>query len=166
MKRPLRTTALVLAAIVALLLSQALYAAGGVIEHPGGAFETPGISVCASLAPHISLTRSALRELHERMARYAYPTGICITGPFDEDPRAPDSIEEAWLLEKLYGPPQRWVLDIVPLGELTAPSIEPGEFFFVKKISGIVVGVLTSKTVSRLSVELYRDAIRVYELDA
>jgi hypothetical protein len=165
MTRPLRATALVLAAIVALLLSQALYA-GSVSEHAGAALETPGISICASLGPHISITRSALRELHERMARYEYPTGICITGPFEEDPRAPDSIEEAWLLERLYGPAQRWVLDIVPLAELSAASTDPGEFFFVQDVSGIVVGVHTSKTVSRLSVELYRDAIRVYELDA
>lgn len=164
MTSPLKATALVFAAIVALLLSQALYA-GGVTEHSGAALETPGISVGASLAPHISITRSALRELHERMGRYDHPTGICITGPFEEDPRAPASIEEAWLLERIYGPPQRWVLDIVPLDELSAPAADPGEFFFVQKCSGILVGVLTSKTVSRLSVELYRDAIRVYELD-
>jgi hypothetical protein len=100
------------------------------------------------------------------MARYDFPTGICITGPFEEDPRAPDGIEEAWLLERLYGRPQRWVLAIVPLAELSAPEIDPGEFFFVQNVIGIEVGVHTSKTVSRLSVELYRDAIRVYELAA
>ncbi len=165
MKRPLRITGLLLAVSVALLLSQALYG-GGIAEHAEAALETAGISVSASLGPHISITRSALRELRERIARYTYPTGVCITGPFEEDPRAPDSIEEAWLLEKLYGPPQRWVLDIVPLHELSGPSLDPGESFFVQEVSGVLVGVLTSKTVSRLSVELYRDAIRVYELDA
>lgn len=165
MTRPLRATAIILAVIVALLLSQALYA-GSVSEHAEAGLEAPCISVCASLAPHISITRSALRELHERMARYDFPTGICITGPFEEDPRAPDGIEEAWLLERLYGRPQRWVLAIVPLAELSAPEIDPGEFFFVQNVIGIEVGVHTSKTVSRLSVELYRDAIRVYELAA
>ncbi|HXZ51274.1 MAG TPA: hypothetical protein VEH51_04670 [Burkholderiales bacterium] len=165
MKRPLRIAAVLFAALVALLLSKALYA-GSITEHSGSAFGTASIYVGASVAPLISITRSALRELRELMARCDYRTGICITGPFEEDPRAPDSIEEAWLLEKLYGPPQRWVLDIVPLRDLSAPSLDPGERFFVQEVSGIQVGVLTSKTVSRLSVEFYRDAIRVYELDA
>jgi hypothetical protein len=84
----------------------------------------------------------------------------------EEDPRAPESVEEAWLLERLYGPPQRWILNIVPLEELERPSVEPGETLHVEEIDGITVGILTSKTVSRLTVELHGDAIRVFEIDA
>ena len=100
------------------------------------------------------------------MARFKYPTGICITGPMEEDCRAPESIEEAWLLEKLYGRPQRWVFAIVPLEELHAPSVDAGERYCVVEVRGIEVGILTSKTVSHLSIELNGDAIRVYELEA
>ena len=100
------------------------------------------------------------------MARYGYPTGIRITGPMEEDCRAPDSIEEAWLLEKLYGPPQRWIFDIVPLPELRTSAVDAGERYCVTQVRGITFGILTSKTVSRLSIELHADAIRVYELDA
>lgn len=78
----------------------------------------------------------------------------------------PDSIEEAWLSEQLYGPPQRWILHVVALEELAAPPIDPGEMFCVERVCGITVGILTSKTVSRLSIELHGDAIRVYEFDA
>jgi hypothetical protein len=165
MNRPLKLAALLLSVITSLLLSQALWAAG-VTDHHGPALETASVCISVPFAPHVSIARSALRELRERMARYPYPTGVCITGPFEQDCRAPESVEEAWLLEKLYGPPQRWVLDIVPMSELSEPSLDRGELFFVRDVSGISVGVLTTKTVSRLSVELYRDVIRVYELDA
>jgi hypothetical protein len=165
MNRPLKIAALLLSVVASLLLTHALCAAG-VADHSGPALETAGICISAPLAPHVSITRSALRELRERMAQYDYPMGVCITGPFEEDCRAPENLEEAWLLEKLYGPPQRWVLDIVPLQELSAPSFDPGEIFFVEQVCGVSVGVLTTKTVSRLSIELYRDAIRVYEFDA
>ncbi len=165
MNRPLKIAALLLSVIASLLLTQALWAAG-VTDHHGPALETASICISAPFAPHVSITRSALRELQERIARYNYPTGVCIAGPFEQDCRAPESVEEAWVLEKLYGPPQRWVLDIVPTSELSAPSIDRGEFFFVQDVAGVSVAVLTTKTVSRLSVELYRDAIRVYELDA
>jgi hypothetical protein len=116
--------------------------------------------------PQVSISGDALRELRDRMARYAYPTGVLVTGPMAEDCRAPDSIEEAWLLEKLYGRAQRWVLEISPLGELAEQPVDPGETLHVEEVSGISVGVLTSKTVQRLSIELHGDAIRVCEIDA
>ena len=165
MNRALRIIGFLLAAVAAILLSQALHA-GGFAEHSGTAFDTASLCISAPFAPKVSITRNALRELRERMARYSYPTGARITGPFEEDCRAPDSVEEAWLLEMLYGPAQRWVLDIVPLQELSVLALDPGESFFVVEVSGVSVGVLTSKTIWRLSVELYRDALRVYELDA
>ena len=165
MNQALKFAGFLLAAVIALVLSQALYA-GGIVEHSATAIETASICIGAPLGPRVSITRGALRELRERMARYDYATAVRITGPFEQDCRAPDSVEEAWLLEKLYGHPQRWVLDIVPLQELSAPSLEPGEWFSVEEVGGVLVGVLMSKTVSRLSVELYRDALRVYELDA
>ncbi len=165
MNQTLKFAGFLLAAVIALLLSQALYA-GGIVEHPATAIETASICIGTPLGPRVSITRGALRELRDRMARYDYATAGLITGPFEQDCRAPESVEEAWLLEKLYGPPQRWVLDIVPLQELSAPSLDPGESFFVEEVGGVLVGVLTSKTVSRLSVELYRDVLRVYELDA
>jgi hypothetical protein len=83
-----------------------------------------------------------------------------------EDCRAPDSLEEAWLIEKLYGPPPRWVLDIVPLDVLKEDPVEGDQSFYVEKVGDISVGLLTSKTVPRLSIELHGDTIRVYELDA
>jgi hypothetical protein len=119
----------------------------------------------ASWVPQVSVTRAALRELRERMARYDYPAGICITGPMAEDCRIPESIEEAWLLEKVYGPPQRWVFAIVPADELRAPPLDVGEHYYVTQVDGITVGILTSKTVSHLSIELFGDAIRVLEID-
>jgi hypothetical protein len=100
------------------------------------------------------------------MARYDYPTAVCITGPFERDCRAPQTVEEAWLIEKLYGPAPRWVLEIVPLQEIVAPSIDPGESFYRMQVDGVPVGILTSKTVTRLNIELYGEAIRIYELDA
>jgi hypothetical protein len=116
--------------------------------------------------PQVSISRSALRELRERMSSYECPTGVRIMGPFEEDSRAPDSVEEAWLLEKLYGPPQRWVLEIVPLEEFQDEDMESSEHLHVGEFKGIPVGVLTSKPVQRLHIELNGDAIRVFELDA
>jgi hypothetical protein len=147
------------------LVSHAVSSAA-LTDHGSALDVASSIYIGASWAPQVSITRGALRELRERMARYKYPTGICITGPMEDDCRAPDSIEEAWLLEKLYGPPQRWVFDVVPLAELQAPSVDAGERYSVTQVRGITVGILTSKTVSRLSIELHGDAIRVYELDA
>jgi len=164
-KRSLGIGGLIVSVGIWLLLSQTLQAAN-VTEHTGPALEAASICISAPWVPRVSITRNALVELRERMAKYAYPTAVCITGPFEEDCRAPDGIEEAWLIEKLYGPPQRWVLDIVPLHELAAPALDPGESLSVVEVGGVTVGVLTSKTVSRLSVELHGDAIRVHELDA
>lgn len=169
MSRSLKVVVLLFAAFVCALLSHALYATpvtDRCFDAGGALHAVSGISVAGTFAPRISIARSALRELRERMARYAYPTGICIMGPLEEDSRAPDSVEEAWLLEKLYGPPQRWILSIVPLEEFAEPSVDPGETLHVEQIFGVTVGVRTSKTVSHLSVELRGDAIRVYEVDA
>ena len=100
------------------------------------------------------------------MARYDYSTGICIMGPLAEDPRAPTSVEEAWLLERLYGPAPRWTLSIVPLEELAATPVDPGETLHLGKVYGITVAILTSRTVSHLRVELHGDALRIHEVDA
>jgi hypothetical protein len=113
----------------------------------------------------VSIARSALRELRERIAQYPYPVGVRIIGPLQEDCRAPESLEDAWLIEKLYGPPQRWVLTIVPLDEFDEGTVDPGESFHVENIGGIPIGILTSKTVQRLHIELHGDAIRVQEID-
>lgn len=156
---------LVLIAVVG-LASHVASGAAPLADHGGGVEIAGGIYVGASWVQRVSITRGALRELRERMTRYAFPTGICITGPMAEDCRAPRNPEEAWLLEKLYGPPQRWVFDIRPLDELRALSADPGEIYCVTDVRGITVGILTSKTVSRLSIELHRDAVRVYEFDA
>jgi hypothetical protein len=83
-----------------------------------------------------------------------------------EDCRAPASLEEAWMIETVYGPAPRWVLDIVPLDAFDDPAVERGETLYLEKVGDISVGVLSSKTVRELSVELRGDAIRVYELDA
>jgi hypothetical protein len=165
MKRSLKVGALVLTIAAWLFLSQALYATP-YTEHSGPCIEAAAICASAPWIPHVSVTRSALSELRDRMAKYNYPTGIYITGPFEQDCRAPASVEEAWLIEKLYGPAPRWVLDIVPLQEFVAESPDPSDTFSVTEVSGITVGVLTSKMVARLSIELYGDAIRIYELDA
>src|SRR5260221_10530783 len=100
MNRPLKIAALLLSVVASLLLTQALFAAG-VADHSGSALDTAGICISAPLVPHVSITRSALRELRERMAQYNHPMGVCITGPFEEDCRAPGNLEEAWLLQKL-----------------------------------------------------------------
>jgi len=165
MERSRRIGAILVAIVACLLLSAALYAAP-LTEHTGPSLEAVSICASAPWVPHVSITRSALRELRDRMARYDYPTGLSITGPFERDSRAPESVEEAWLIEKLYGPPQRWVLAIVPLWELAATTPDPGESFLLQHFSGLSVGILTSKTVARLSIELAGDAVRVYELDA
>ena len=158
--------AVVLLVVVICGVASHVVSGATVTDHTSGLEVATGIYVGASWVPEVSITRGALRELRERMARYDYPTGICIMGPMAEDCRAPRNLEEAWLLERLYGPPQRWVFDIAPLAELRALSADPGESYCVIEVRGITVGVLTSKTVSRLSIELRGDAIRVYELDA
>ena len=164
MTRTLKLGALALVIVGWLLFSQALYAAPGP-EHTVATVEVAGVCAGSTWTPRITITRDALRELRDRMARYERPMGICITGPYEEDCRAPSSLEEAWLLEKLYGRAPRWVLDIVPLRELVKPALDPGELFWVAETYGLRAGIHTTKTVSHLRVELCRDAIRVYEYD-
>jgi hypothetical protein len=115
---------------------------------------------------NVTISRCARRELLNRMGRYAAVTAILIIGPLLNDCRAPDSLEEAWLLERLYGPPQRWVLDIVPLHAIANVPVEPGETLHVQDVAGMRVAVLTSKTVPQLQVDLRGDSLRVYEVDA
>ena len=59
------------------------------------------------------------------MARFNFRTGICIVSPHAEDARAPDSIQEAWYVEKVYRPPQRWTFDIVAIAALEQPQADP-----------------------------------------
>jgi len=100
------------------------------------------------------------------MACFAFATAVLITGPMLNDCRAPDSVEEAWLLERAYGPPPRWVIDIVPKPALEKVAVEPGETLQVQDISGIRVGVLSSKDVPHLAIDLKGDSLRVLEIDA
>jgi len=116
--------------------------------------------------PRISITRGALEEIRERMSRFNEPMGIVIAGPHTEDARAPASLEEAWLLERLYGPAQRWTIDIVPVKALIEQKADPGELFWRGAASGIEVGVLTTKSPLRLHVEHVGDSLRVNESDA
>ncbi len=114
----------------------------------------------------ISIFGSARRELLNRMAYFAFATAVLITGPMLNDCRAPDSVEEAWLLERAYGPPPRWVIDIVPRPALEKVPVEPGEILQVQDVSGIRVGVLSSKDVPHLAIDLKGDSLRVFEIDA
>jgi hypothetical protein len=163
MNHALKLVVIFLAVAILGLATQSVSSA--TLADHGALSVTSGIYIGASCAPQVSITRRAISELRERMARYEYPTGICITGPMETDCRAPDGIEEAWLLEKLYGPPQRWIFAIVPKEEIESPAVDEGERYFATEVDGIAVGILTSKTVSRLGIDLHGDAIRVYELE-
>jgi hypothetical protein len=114
----------------------------------------------------VSIFGSARRELLNRMACFAFATAVLITGPMLNDCRAPDSVEEAWLLERAYGPPPRWVIDIVPRRALERIPVERGETLQVQDVTGIRVGVLSSKDVPHLAIELRGDSLRVLEFDA
>jgi len=158
MKRP------ILVLLIALLAWAVLAtAAESMISADPSRLASDAIYASALWAPRISITRSAISEIRDRMSRFKCPTGICIVGPHPEDARAPDSIEEAWLLEKLYGRAQRWTLDIVPVEELTPQNTDAGEVFWRQTVCGIEVGVLTTKAPYRLHIELVDDAIRVSE---
>ena len=114
----------------------------------------------------ISIFSSARRELLARMACFAFATAVLITGPMLTDCRAPDSVEEAWLLERAYGPPPRWIIDIVPKRALERTPLERGETLQLQDVSGIRVGVLSSKDVPHLAIDLKGDSLRVLEIDA
>ena len=158
MKRP------ILALLIALLAWAVLAtAAASVISADASGLASDAIYASTLWAPRISITRGAISEIRNRMSRFKCPTGICIVGPHLNDARAPDSIEEAWLLEKLYGPAQRWTLDIVPVEELTPQNTDAGEMFSRQTVCGIEVGVLTTKTAYQLHIELVDDDIRVSE---
>src|SRR5262245_18893057 len=113
----------------------------------------------------ISIFRSAHRELLKRMAFFAFATAVLVTGPMVHDCRAPDSLEEAWLLERVYGPPPRWVVEIVPRDTLEKTPVEAGETLQFQDVSGIRVGLLSSKDVSHLAIDLRGDSLRVFEID-
>jgi len=114
----------------------------------------------------ITMFGSARRELMARMAQVALLAIVLIVGPMAEDSRAPTSIEEAWMLERLYGPPQQWVIDVVPEHALATLAIAPGERLHLETVADIRIAVLTSKTVDHLGIELIVDQLRVYEIDA
>jgi hypothetical protein len=114
----------------------------------------------------ISIFGNARREILERMACFAFATAVLVTGPMLHDCRAPDSVEEAWLLERAYGPPQRWVIDIIPTRALERIPVEPGETLQVLEVSGLRVGILSSKDVPHLAIDLKGDSLRVLEIDA
>ena len=111
----------------------------------------------------VSIAQNALLELRERMAKYQGSTEILIMGPMEDDSRAPDSVEEAWMLERLYGPPQRWVLDMLPPGVVTQIPVESREMFHSQDVDGLHITVVTTKTVDQLRIELHGDSIRVFE---
>ena len=114
----------------------------------------------------ISIFSSARCELKKRMACFAFATAVLITGPMLHDCRAPDSLEEAWLLERAYGPSPRWVIDIVPRRTLEETPIEPGETLQIQDVSGIRVGLHASKDAPHLAINLRGDSLRVLEFDA
>jgi hypothetical protein len=114
----------------------------------------------------VSIFGSARRELLNRMAYSAFATAVLITGPMLNDCRAPDSVEEAWLLERAYGPPPRWVIDIVQKQTLERIPVERGETLQIHDVTGIRVGVLSSKDASHLAIDLRGDSLRVLEIDA
>ena len=74
-----------------------------------------------------------------------------------------DNPEEAWAVQQLYGPPQRWILKFVP-AEIIGDVSRQG--FHIEEVSGITVQVLAPTPVPHLCVELVGDTIRVYEVDA
>jgi hypothetical protein len=100
-----------------------------------------------------------------RVAALAVTAVVLIMGPMAQDSRAPVTIEEAWLLEKLYGPAQRWVIDVVPEQSLKTLAVGAKETLHVGKVGGIRVAVLTSKTIDHLGIEFWGDRLRVYEID-
>jgi hypothetical protein len=152
MTRTLKVSVLVFAFIAWLLLSQTLYAGHGMDPAMAGVFDAATLSVGTPWTPRVTIMSSALAELRDRMARYKYRTGICITGPYEQDCRAPADLEEAWLLDKLYGRAPRWVLEVIPLEDLSRLSLEPGEMLWVGEVSGVRVGIHTTKTVSHLNI--------------
>jgi len=111
----------------------------------------------------LSITSDALRELRERIARSNWPVCVQIGGPFDYDVRAPDNPEEAYAVQKLYGPAPRWVLNLVP-AEVIGNATQQG--FHVEEIGGISLLISVCEPVPHLCVELRGDTIRVYEVDA
>lgn len=113
----------------------------------------------------ISIFSSARRELLAQMAQLAVVAVVLIMGPMAEDSRAPANFEEAWLLEQLYGPAPRWVIDVVPEQALNALPVEAGETLHLFSDGEVRVAVLTSKTVNHLGIELLGDRLRVYEID-
>ena len=109
----------------------------------------------------VSFTGDALREVRERLAQSKRPLGVSIVGPLDRDTRASENPEEAWAVQKLYGPPQRWVLTLLPLVAFDA-AIAPGSH--LEEVSGLRVLIRTPEPIPHLRVELHGDAIRVYEI--
>ena len=99
------------------------------------------------------------------MTKVAVLAVVLIVGPMLNDARAPGSLEEAWHIERLYGPPQRWTIDVVPAAALKALPAGANEALHVRDVDGIRFAVLTSITVDHLGIELWGDRLRVYEID-
>ena len=114
----------------------------------------------------IVVTSQARDELRDRIAQHRAPsgvnTGVIIMGPMEEDSRAPDSVEEAWLLERAYGPAQRWVFHIAPM-EVMSQAVDELEELHTEVVDGIHIGVITTKPCANLRVELHGDRIRIVE---
>ena len=97
------------------------------------------------------------------MARAASPSGILILGPVEDKAWPASSFEEAWHLEKLYGPRPRWSLHLTQFERVEQL---PAVHFHAEDIAGISVQVLSAVPIPNLSIELHGDAIRVREVDA
>jgi hypothetical protein len=118
--------------------------------------------------PQVTITRAALHELRERMARgHLNDSEIWLMGHSEPvswaDRGFADSLEESWLLEKLYGPLPRWSVLLMPPVQDHLRDPRFPKPFRVENVEGIPV-VLWSRTDHRLRVELVDDAIRVFEL--
>ena len=118
--------------------------------------------------PRISITRAALREVRQRLAAFPIANCVRITGPSEAIGPSEASwwletdLEDVRLLEKLYGKPPRWRLELSPRGAGKAPTRD----VYREEIEGIGFEIFTSKPVPSLHVELYREALRVHEVDA
>ena len=86
-------------------------------------------------------------------------------GPSPDSTWPSDSLEEAWSLERLYGPFQRWQFVFMPLDALRDTSFSRYRGY-AEEVDGIYFEVLSPPPVPRLRVELHGDAIRIYEFDA
>jgi hypothetical protein len=100
------------------------------------------------------------------MASSKSRSGILIIGLNEDLSWSPDNLEEAWQLEKVYGPRPRWSIYVLPFETLQQPSAKSGVDFHIEQVSGLSVEVWSAVSVPRLRIELHGDAICVCEVDA